>query len=189
MESGGGKKVISLISERNRRAAPEELAHVYLKQRAALRALLRRRTGSDDAAEELLQDVWVRVSKVQHEALPENPEGYLQRVAANLALDWLRRHRFRSLLTDANAETGNIADTVPSLERTVQAREAVAYLNVIIAELPPGQRDVFLAYSGQTSTVEAVARRLGIARKTAENQIARAKATIRARMAERGLWP
>lgn len=166
-----------------------QLEQLYLEQRPSLFALLRRRTGSSDAAEELLQDVWLRVSQVAHPLTDENLEAYLHRIAANLALDWLRKHRFRSLLTDADADPGKVADSAPSLERAVQARQALAYLTQVIGELPGGQRDCFLAYSGQNTTVAEVARRMGIAPKTVENQIARAKATIRARMAEKGLWP
>ena len=190
MDGGCGKQVVSLASARaGKTGEVPKLERLYLELRPSLFALLRRRTGSDDAAAELLQDVWVRLSQVAHPLADDNLEAYLHRIAANLALDWLRRHRFRSLLTDAEADPGSVADTAPSLERAVQARQAVVYLATVIEELPAGQRDCFLAYSGQNTTVAEVARQLGLAPKTVENQIARAKATIRARMAERGLWP
>lgn len=172
------------------RAAPvSALAAIYLRQRNSLAAFLRRRTRCEQAAEELLNDVWVRIARSPHGEAPANPEAFLQRVASNLAGDWLRRRKFRSEFIEPEADVTEVATGAPAIEEQLQHQQALEFLIQVIEELPPKRRQVFVLYRGEGLAVKDVARRLGISEKTVEHQVAKALIHCRSRLAAAGLWP
>ena len=170
-------------------SASSSLVAIYLEQRAALARFLRRRTGCEQASQELLNDVWVRITRAAGEPRPEKPEAFLQRVAANLAGDWLRRRRFRSALLQADVDVTEVPAPAPAFEDRLQHQQALEALMQAINELPPRRKEAFLLYRGEGLSVKEVAARLGIAEKTVEHQLAKALLHCRARMTEAGLWP
>ncbi|WP_323825107.1 RNA polymerase sigma factor, partial [Pseudomonas aeruginosa] len=54
---------------------------------AAFRDRLKRRLGSDDLAEEALQDAWLRLARGGDIGVVQNAENYLFRIALNVAAD------------------------------------------------------------------------------------------------------
>lgn len=190
--------MVSLAQARTARAladgVPEGLAplyQAYLRLGPALAAFLRRRTGCEHTAQDLLQEVWLRVARASDGAPFEiaNPEAFLQRVAGNLALDWLRRNRFRAAFYDTEADPAGVASTAPDAERSYMARRAVDYLRIVVDELPPARRKAFLLCRGEGLTAKEAGLRLGIAEKTVKHQLAAAHAHIRERLVQAGLWP
>ncbi|HAQ00988.1 MAG TPA: RNA polymerase sigma factor, partial [Rhodospirillum rubrum] len=60
-----------------------------------LKAFIVRRTGSPSLAADVVQDTWVRAASAEI-AMPDNVRAYLYRMAANLAIDHLRRDGARA---------------------------------------------------------------------------------------------
>lgn len=196
--SKAGDPVVSLARARAARAlaegVPEEIAPLYdayLRLTPALAAFLRRRTGCEQTAQDLLQEVWLRIARALGNTPQEvaNPEAFLQRIAGNLALDWLRRNRFRSAFYDHEADATAVASVAPDAERSYMARRAVDYLRIVVDELPPARRKAFLLCRGEGLTAKEAGQRLGIAEKTVKHQLAAAHAHIRERLVSAGLWP
>ena len=176
------------------KGVPEPLVplyEAYLRLAPALGAFLRRRTGCEQAAQDLLQDVWLRVARAGEEQAADiaNPDAFLQRIAGNLALDWLRRNNFRSSFHDPDANTDSVESQAPDAERIYAARRAADYLRIVIDELPTGRRKAFLLCRGEGLTARQAGQRLGIAEKTVKHQLAAAQAHIRERLVQAGLWP
>ncbi|MBO9601865.1 MAG: RNA polymerase sigma factor [Novosphingobium sp.] len=164
----------------------------FVDHRGEIVAQLRRRTGSQEAAEDLAQETWLRaLQAVEGGTAIDNPVHFLRRVASNLAIDWLRRNRFRAEWIDANTDHTLVADCVPDLdaERALQARQAFAHLLVIVDELPQAQREAFLLFQGEGYSTREVARKLGVSPKSIESRIGRAVAHIRQRLVKLDLWP
>lgn len=150
-----------------------------------LRRFVFRRTGSASLADDVVQETWIRASTTGA-ALPDNPRGYLFRMASNLVVDHIRR-------TQARGETlgeGPLDDRLPSREPGPDAilagREEMAILKQAVVELPERCRAVFLLYRGEGLTMRQVALRLGISDKTVEKHIARAMVHCRQRLREAG---
>jgi RNA polymerase sigma-70 factor (ECF subfamily) len=88
------------------------------KYGSGLHALLAKLTANRDAADELLQDLFLRILRTSGVAAAPSPEAYLFRAAINLAFDWRKRNRRARdfiLLTDDVALQG-----VAPLDRLVQ---------------------------------------------------------------------
>jgi RNA polymerase sigma-70 factor (ECF subfamily) len=83
-----------------------------------LHALVFKLTANRDAADELLQDLFVRMRKAPEVAAAPISESYLFRAAINLAFDWRKRNRripkFTLLTNDV------AADSIAPLERMVR---------------------------------------------------------------------
>ncbi|HVS54593.1 MAG TPA: RNA polymerase sigma factor [Opitutaceae bacterium] len=91
--------------------------------------------GRRTVAEELVQETFLRLHRVWSEV--ENPRAWLYRSVRNLALNHLRDRKPESELADDTAPTeGNL----PGEE--LGRSEAVGTVRLLLAELPPDDRDL-----------------------------------------------
>ncbi|MBO9601867.1 MAG: RNA polymerase sigma factor [Novosphingobium sp.] len=170
-------------------AQGETLGQAYLRRHAALRAFMLRRTGDPEVADELVQEVWLRIAADADVTGLGNPDSWLQKIAVNLTLNWLKSHRFRSRFTSAMLDDFDAADEAPDPERTALARQGVEYLKDVIEELPHRQRQAFILYRGEGLSLKETAKRMEIKVITVQVLAAQALRYLRTRMVEAGLWP
>jgi RNA polymerase sigma factor (sigma-70 family) len=149
---------------------------------------LTRRTGCADTAEDIAQELWLKVERpAQERGDPRSPLSYLFRAAANAALDWHRRERVRG-----NADADDLASVVdeqPSAERVAAGRQSSAVFEAAIAELPPKCRQAFLLCRVEGLTMREAGRRMGVSERTVENHLAKATLHCRRKLIEAGAWP
>lgn len=165
------------------------LARAYLNNRDSLLRFLRRRTGCPQAAQDLLNEIWLRLDRVDPSTTPANPAAYLQSIAANLAIDWQRRQSVRSRLSAPEQDANELVDAAAPIEEQLQSRQALAFLMSLLDELPPRRREAFILYRVDGLPMKAVAQRMGISERTVEHQVAAAMVHCRKRLADAGLWP
>ena len=149
-----------------------------------LRRFVRRRTGSDSLADDVVQDTWVRAS-TSAVAMPHNAKAYVFRMAGNLTIDRLQREGIRPD-REAAVATDQTACAAPSPETEVAARQELAILAAAVKELPDKRRHIFILYRGHGLTMRQIAQRLGVSEKTVEKQIARAMVHCRNRLRDAG---
>jgi RNA polymerase sigma-70 factor (ECF subfamily) len=162
------------------REAPATLGEAYLSKRDALARFLAARLGSKEDAQDVLQELYVRLETSPELSEVRDPAAYLFRMAANLANDH-RRSRKRSLARDAawastrHMTSGNetVAD-VPSAEASYGAKQRVEAVHGALAELSPQCRKVFLLHKFEGLSHREVAERVGISRSTVEKHMSTA---------------
>jgi RNA polymerase sigma factor (sigma-70 family) len=167
-----------------------ELLDAYMSRRDDLIRFFAARLRSMAAAEDLVQDLYLRVASLDPGERVENPSAYLYRLASNLMLDRLRSDRRASArdgawLQGRRVEMGGeeVADE-PSAEQSVAARQRLSQVARAIADLPPKTRRAFELHKLEGLTQEETARALGVSRKTVEKQISAALQRLVARLAE-----
>jgi RNA polymerase sigma-70 factor (ECF subfamily) len=176
MDGGGGPE------------RPNDLLDAYLSRRDDLVRFFAARLRSMAAAEDLVQDLYVRVAALGGDEPVENPSAYLYRLASNLMLDRLRSDRRSGLRDGAWAQSqrlelaGEAMADEPSAERNVAGRQRVAQLARAIDGLPPKTRRAFELHKLQGLTQEETARALGVSRKTVEKQISAALQRLLAKL-------
>jgi DNA-directed RNA polymerase specialized sigma24 family protein len=74
-----------------------KLLSLFTAQRGALARFLARRVGNIHTAEDLVQDTWLKLAGGTAPAGVANPQAYLFRIAANLAIDHNRAEARRRL--------------------------------------------------------------------------------------------
>ncbi|WP_340266052.1 RNA polymerase sigma factor [Sphingobium mellinum] len=159
---------------------------LYGLHRAELRRLLVARVGDPVEAEDLLQELWLRVRE-RVDGPVENGRAYLFRMAQNLVID-RRRERHRRMARErrwSDEETGfarpgeDPADHRQSAEALMIAREEVALLASAIGNLPEGARRAFKLHKLDGLTHAEVAQQLGISKSGVEKHMAVAMKYLR----------
>jgi RNA polymerase sigma-70 factor (ECF subfamily) len=140
---------------------------------------LARRMAGPDAADELTQDVFVRVWQKLGTFRGDSAFGtWLHRLAVNVIVE-----RFRTL---GARRDRFLDDGEPVLEGTAappRARPDLAMdLDAAVAELPPGARTIFVLHDVEGYRHEEIAGMLGISSGTSKSQLHRARHTLRARL-------
>ena len=124
----------------------------------SLHALLWRLTLRHDAAEDLLQELFVKLATSPQFHAATDPAAYLKRAAINLALDWRRALKrgatFSDLPFDAAADDPSPLDAVADADEFARILDASSRL----AEL---SRQAFVMRYVQEESFESIAAALG----------------------------
>lgn len=153
----------------------DRILAAYFRHREALKRFLSRRTGSPETAEDLTQDVWLRLAGQPAGERPiGNPEAYVFRVAANMATDRGRAEQRRRLTPLEIEALLALPDEAPGPEAQAAGRAELALLARALAELPARRREILLASRLQGLPHREIAARHGVTTRTVEKEILRA---------------
>ncbi len=139
--------------------------------------------GSRDAAEDVVQGVFVRVWEERaHWDVQGSVQAYLYGAARRRAVSYLRHRAVRRRTAPALVlETAAQVDA-PSTEAAFEAEELRARLERALATLPPRTREAFVLSRGEGLSYDEVALRMGISPKTVGVHIAKSLAALRRAM-------
>lgn len=149
-----------------------------------------RMLGNSKDTEEISQETFLRLwlNAARWQPDKANLSTWLHRIAHNLCIDYLRRHRRTVVQSELRPET----DTTETLEiqqetesaTRIDANAAAQQLHNALQELPESQRSALMLchYQGFSNKEAAVI--MDISVKALESAIARAKRTLRNRLSE-----
>ena len=153
------------------------LIRLYLERRADLVRFFTARLRSPAAAEDLVQDIYVRLSGLDQPGDIQNPTAYLYRLGSNLMLDRLRGERRMAnrdgawLDSQTSRVGGQEVSAEPSAEAAVAARQRLALLTRALEELSPQTQRVFRMHKFEGLSHPEVAAALGISRSAVEKHM------------------
>jgi len=171
--------------------ARDQLLAAYLDKRGDLIRFLTARLGSAAAAEDLVQDLYVRLATIELADAVENPSAFLYRAAINLMLDRSRGQRRSDRREQAwqdsrHVTVGAVTTTdEPTPEAQVSARQRLRLLVEAVETLPPKTRRAFELHKFEGLSQVETAARLGVTRKTVEKQLAAALKQLAIKLAGR----
>ncbi|KRB75134.1 RNA polymerase subunit sigma-70 [Nocardioides sp. Root190] len=144
-----------------------------------------RLTGNRHDAEDLTQEVFVRVFRSLHTYTPGTFEGWLHRITTNLFLDQARRkQRIRfDALSDERA--ARIASASPAPETAYSERTFDDDVEAALSALPPDFRAAVVLCDIEGLTYEEIAEILGAKLGTVRSRIHRGRALLRTALAHR----
>jgi RNA polymerase sigma factor (sigma-70 family) len=143
-----------------------------------------RLTGNAHDAEDLTQDVFIRVFRSLDGYTPGTFEGWLHRITTNLFLDRMRRAariRFEGLPEDAERLPGRD----PSPEAALLADAFDPDVERALAALPPDFRAAVVLCDIEQLSYEEIAATLNVKLGTVRSRISRGRAMLRAALADR----
>jgi RNA polymerase sigma-70 factor (ECF subfamily) len=138
----------------------------------ALRRYFQRRANPADA-EDLVQDVFVRLHQYESPAEIANVEGYIFRTAANVLARRAEKPRWRWGSQVPLEYLPDLSDEL-SPERIVMGRQAVEMVLRGLDDLPPRAAHAFFLYRFEQLSQQAVAHRMGVSLKAVEKFLRRA---------------
>ena len=169
------------LSERCARGEKPACRELYDSYAGRLLALSTRYTGSQDAAEDVLQDSFIKVfSSIG--TFRYKGEGslyaWIRKIVINRSLDWLRlQKRNGTVPIDEARSSSEIEEKdIGPIPEDVLAR--------MVEELPDGYRTVFNLFAIDGYSHREIGRMLGIKEKTSSSQYFRARALLAGKIKE-----
>jgi RNA polymerase sigma factor (sigma-70 family) len=149
---------------------------------SGLFGFLVRRLRNMQNAEDLSQEVYLRLLRVEEPARVRNPQAYMYRVAANAVQEFRAREEnspigFDSELVARLSERTQDESSTP--ERLFEQQTDEHGLETLIRRLPPMQRTVLLMATCQSLPHAEIAKALGISVRTMRNHLYRALSSCR----------
>ncbi len=137
----------------------KELLELLDRSGAELHALLTRLTLREDVAEELMQDLFIKLKHSRTAARIANLDAYARRAAINLAFDW-RRTRCRRAGMRLQQTTEPIAGDTSPLGTLIHSEEVQETLSAI-GRLKKAAREVLVMRYIQQQSYDDIARQTG----------------------------
>ncbi len=154
---------------------------LYARHRVRLFRFVLRGIKPQASAEELYQDVWMRVIEARATYKPSARfTTWLYTIAHHRMVDHWRRTGLSVISLDA---VDPPADD-PGPQRHAEAREALTRFAAALERLPPAQREAFLLYEEAGLTVAEIAAATGSNAEAAKSRLRYALAKLRAAVDE-----
>lgn len=179
---------MSLLAEPGAQRPTDPLLEIYLERRGNLVRYFAARCGSPALAEDLAQELYVKIATRDVSVSAENPVALIYRIAGNVMLDRARGEA-RAVARDgawrrlAHTSVGeeDVAELVPA-DEAVASRQRLRQLVEAAAELPRQQQRAFRLHKleGRSHAETAVA--MGISVKSVEKHVSAALKALTARL-------
>lgn len=185
MNEAGSDEALMLAYARGRTEAFDTL---YARHRAGLFRYLRRLVRDAALAEDLYQDVWMRVINARERyADTARFSTWLYTIAHNRVLDHYRSARLREAgrVGQASDEDGeSLLETLPdpanpAPEHLLERAELLQRVVAAVDGLPPPQREAFVLQQEAGLSIEAIAQTTGVNAETAKSRLRYAFARLR----------
>lgn len=157
----------------------EEFDALSRRLRPALMRYFQRRTQSVSDAEELVQELFLRLLRRADLFALQNLDGYVFEAAANLARDRVRRQQARGGRHIDIDDIEPVTDQ-PSPEQVVDARKRLDLMLVALDGLPPRARTIVILRRFENLTYRQIAERLDISVSAVEKHMVRSMSALRA---------
>lgn len=133
-----------------------------------------------DGAEvdDVVQEVYCRILKLDAVEQIREPRGYVLRMAKNILIDRLRHESVVSIEAVANLEELELEDPAPCPERVVMARAELKWVLGLIANLPDRCKQVFRARRIYGLSQSDTAATLGLSENVVEKETMRGMAIL-----------
>lgn len=164
--------------------AVSDLEGLTRKFRPALIAFFSRRAASHAEAEDMTQEVFIRLAQSKVETV-DSTEAYIFRIATNLLRDSWRRDRVRTSYRASVKEDHGINVDVLDPHRIAAARETIRILWAAIQALPEPTQQIFILYRVENIHKQAIADNFGFNVRTVEKHITRALVFLARRVGDR----
>ena len=172
--------------------APPSWDEVVTRHSARVYRLAYRLTGNKHDAEDLTQEVFVRVFRSLSSYTPGTFEGWLHRITTNLFLDTVRRKariRFEALPEDAERLASRGQAGMESPAQLYDDTHFDADVQAALDALPPDFRAAVVLCDLEGLSYEEIASTLGIKIGTVRSRIHRGRSALRAALAHRAPAP
>jgi RNA polymerase sigma factor (sigma-70 family) len=156
------------------------LESLALRYSPSLTRFFSRRVNNKADVADLVQDVFLRLSRLHDLSAIQQPEHYLFKTAASALRDQLRRDevRGRSLHDEFDELKHGGSDLSP--DRVLEGKQAVECLREALRALPERTRDVFVLRVFEGLKMAEIARALGISQRAVEKHYAKAMGSVAA---------
>jgi RNA polymerase sigma-70 factor (ECF subfamily) len=157
----------------------ELVERIYGSHRPSVRSFFRRALRSEQDADDLTQDTFLRAHRSASLEDLRNPGAFLLQIARNLLRDRFRRERLVSFQAVDPLDERDLTDPSGTPEEITHARRELRALSRALLGLPERTRQAVILHKFHHLTYRQVAAVMGTSPKTVEKQIASGIAACR----------
>jgi len=167
----------------------------YLENRAMLLRYFVSRTRDSSLAQEIVQDVYLKIAQLGPDHPVDNATAFLFKVAHNLWLNRLRSDNRRFAREDEwiDSQTTRIADEAvvdePSVEARLAAAQEMKLVQTYLHTLPERTCTIFRLHKLEGLTQAEVAAKLGISKSSVEKHLHQAIGYLMVKLKRAGAGP
>lgn len=154
-------------------ARSDVVERLFTAHRTALLQYLTRLLHSAEDAEEIVQETYIRVLKLDDLShLDSEVRRFLFRIATNLARDRFRQRKARAHDAHVPFDMLELEGSSEAPEEIVDWDAGMVVLKQALLDLPPRHRQVFLLHVTENMSYRTIAKHLGVSTKTVERDLA-----------------
>lgn len=162
-----------------------ELEIAYRDSRGSLLSFLVGRLRSREAAEDVVQDVFLAIPKVRDASPVRDPRALLFRIASNIAINRGKQESRRADLAASHADIlWSVVDEITP-ERELLGSEALGLVDAAIDRLPARTREILAWRRIDHLTNREIAERLGISQTAVEKHMRKAMLALSEALGDR----
>jgi RNA polymerase sigma-70 factor (ECF subfamily) len=164
--------------------AKVDLGSLSRRFRPALMAFFVRRLHNHAEAEDLTQEVLVRLAAHTDTLKADRPDAYVFQAAANLLRDRARKAAVRARYGRGQGaiDAGEVEERDP--DRVLLGRVALATVTAALKELPERTRSIFILFRLENMKQREIADMYGLSLRVVERHVVKASLHLRARLGE-----
>lgn len=170
-------------------AAGDETAfnELYKRYIPVLVPFLRKLTGADVPADEIIQDIFIRLWLGRDKlAGVEQPRSWIFKIASHAAFSWLKQHlRYQQVVNNMHT-TAPAASQHDAVNNHLDLLETRRLIQEAVSALPAQRKKIYLLSREQGMTIPAIAEQLQLSHSTVKNALVQALASIRQHLQEAG---
>lgn len=164
-------------------AAPSEfVGRLFQKYNESLVRYLSVRLCSLPDAEEVAQEAYVRMLKLDEPDAISHLQAYLFKIASNIAIDRLRRQGRQPQQVRLTSAREDLLAAAATVDQLVDARQQLAMIREAVEELPPKCRKAFMLYKFHCHSYKDIAADMNLTESMIRKYVLRAIAYCRARV-------
>lgn len=154
------------------------IAELFAAQGTPLVKYLTARFRNVEEAQEVAQEAWLRLYRLEHPETLDNAKAFLFQTASNLSIDRLRRQTLeRKHQPEADEPTQSVEDSV-------DAQLALRQVEAALEELPHKCRQAFVMHRHRNLSYPNIAQELGVSTSMVEKYIIQALKHLRNKLAQ-----
>lgn len=181
-ESGPKTRKNSNDMETQQPTKSQTVAELYRSHSGRILNYIRTRIENKEEAENLAQDVWIKILESEVALATETALAYIYKVAANLINDYLRKLYVRIETREEVEKTYTERTPLTPLQEYM-ARELAAYEMVRVECLPPQRRTIYKMSRFDDMPVADIADSLQLSFRTVENHLRMGRKDVRSYIA------
>ncbi len=165
----------------------EVIGRAFQKYNESLVRYLSVRLCSRRDAEEVAQEAYARMLKLDESDTISHMQAYLFKIASNIAIDRMRSQGRQPQHLSFDGVSDGIPAPAVAVERIVGAQQQLALIKEIVAELPPKCRKAFLLYKFKDHSYREIAVEMQLTESMIRKYVLRAIVYCRSRLDDENL--
>jgi RNA polymerase sigma factor (sigma-70 family) len=149
-----------------------------------LQRFLLRRVGDRQDVDDLSQEVFARLMRVENAELIRNPLAYLFGIATYVVREFRQRKQHQCVIFDSDMAEALVEDGRDDVARNADSLELQNWLDNALKQLPPAHQAVLLLVKRDGLSYEEAAAKTGLSVHTVEKYLVEARARLRVIMKE-----